>query len=310
MTYSPQRDLIGYANDLPQVQWPHTKNGSSAKVALQIVVNYEEGGEHCLLNGDDRSEWLLSEIVGADPVLNARHMNMESLYEYGSRVGFWRLHRLLTERELTCTVFAVGRALEQNPQAAEAMKKAGWEIASHGLRWINYQDVPEEVERAHIQETIAIHQRILGERPLGIYQGKPGINTRRLIVEEGGFLYDADSYADELPYWTHIQGQSHLVVPYTLDNNDMRFAVPQGFNSGDQFFTYLKDSLDFMRDEGQSTPKMLSLGLHCRLVARPGRAQALKRFLDYVCTLDDVWVCQRVDIARHWIAHHPARKDR
>lgn len=305
MSNYPQRDLIGYGSNPPRVQWPKLSNGKSAKVALQIVVNYEEGGEHCVLNGDDRSEWLLSEIVGASPVLNARHMNMESLYEYGSRVGFWRLHRLLTERQLPCTIFAVGRALEQNPNAADAMKEAGWEIASHGLRWINYQDVPEEVERAHIQETIAIHQRLLGERPLGIYQGKPSINTRRLIVEEGGFLYDADSYADELPYWTCVSGQSHLVIPYTLDNNDMRFAVPQGFNSGEQFFTYLKDSLDFMRDEGKQTPKMLSLGLHCRLVARPGRAHALKRFLDYVCTLDDVWVCRRVDIARHWITHHP-----
>lgn len=302
---NPQRDLSGYGEQPPCVQWPNAANGKPAKVALQIVVNYEEGGEHCLLNGDDRSEWLLSEIVGAKAILNARHMNMESLYEYGSRVGFWRLHRLLTARDLPCTVFAVGRALELNPEVAYAMKKANWEIASHGLRWINYQDVPEDIERSHIQETIEIHQRLLGERPLGIYQGKPSIRTRRLIVEEGGFLYDADSYADELPYWTQVEETSHLVIPYTLDNNDMRFAVPQGFNSGEQFFTYLKDSLDFMRDEGSHTPKMLSVGLHCRLVARPGRAQALKRFLDYVCTLDDVWVCRRVDIAHHWIKHHP-----
>ena len=310
MYNGPSRDLIGYGQVPPRPHWPlNTPHGRPPRLALQFVINYEEGGEHCLLNGDDRSEWLLSEIIGANPCVGERHMNMESLYEYGSRVGFWRLHRLFTEREIPATVFAVGRALEQNPDAAYAMKEAGWEIASHGLRWINYQGIPEEVERAHIQETIEVHQKILGERPLGIYQGKPSINTRRLIVEEGGFLYDADSYADELPYWVDVEGKDHLVVPYTLDNNDMRFAVAQGFNSGDQFFTYLRDSFDFLYDEGAMYPKMLSVGLHCRLVARPGRAKALARFLDYVLSFSDIWICRRVDIARYWIKEHPPAKD-
>jgi putative urate catabolism protein len=298
------RDLVGYGSNPPRPVWP-SPSGRPGRLALNFVINYEEGGENCLLNGDDRSEWLLSEIVGAEPYIGRRHMNMESLYEYGSRVGFWRLHRMFTQREMPCTVFAVARALEQNLEAAQAMVGAGWEVASHGLRWIDYQDMPEEEEREHIREAVEIHTKATGARPLGIYQGKPSPNTRRLVVEEGGFLYDADSYADELPYWTRFHGRSHLVVPYTLDANDMRFATPQGFNSGDQFFTYLKDSFDFLYEEGEALPRMLSIGLHCRLVARPGRAKALARFMDYVRGFEDIWICRRADIARHWHKHHP-----
>ena len=295
------RDLVGYGSQPPRPQWK-AKNGKPARLVVQFVINYEEGGEHCLLNGDDRSEWLLSEIVGAQPYIGVRHMNMETLYEYGSRVGFWRLHRLFTDRDLPCTVFAVARALEQNEEAAKAMVSAGWEVASHGLRWIDYQYMPEEEERRHIQEAVRIHTQCTGSRPLGIYQGKPSPNTRRLIVEEGGFVYDADSYADELPYWVQIHDKHHLVVPYTLDANDMRFACAQGFNSGTQFYTYLKDAFDFLHQENQG--RMLSIGLHCRLVARPGRALALARFLDYVQSFDDVWIARRLEIAQYWHKHH------
>ena len=297
------RNLIGYGANPPRPQWL-APNKKPARMVVQFVINYEEGGEHCILNGDDRSEWLLSEIVGATSYIGVRHMNMESLYEYGSRVGFWRLHRMFTDRKIPCTVFAVARALEQNREAAAAMVEADWEVASHGLRWIDYQYMPEEEERAHIREAVAIHTDCIGSRPLGIYQGKPSPPTRKLIVEEGGFLYDADSYADELPYWMHIDGKNHLVVPYTLDANDMRFACAQGFNSGDQFFTYLKDAFDFLRAENRG--HVLSIGLHCRLVARPGRAQALARFLDYVASFDDIWIARRVELARYWKEHHPA----
>ena len=296
-----QRDLVGYGAFAPRPQWKAT-NGKPARMVVQFVINYEEGGEHCLLNGDDRSEWLLSEIVGATPYVGVRHMNMESLYEYGSRVGFWRLHRMFTKRKIPCTVFAVARALEQNKEAAKAMVEANWEVASHGLRWIDYQYMPEEEERKHIQEAVAIHTECTGTRPLGIYQGKPSPNTRRLIVEEGGFVYDSDSYADELPYWTKVGGKDHLIVPYTLDANDMRFACAQGFNSGDQFFTYLKDSVDFMYSENQG--RVLSVGLHCRLVARPGRAQALARFLDYVASKEDILIAKRIDLADYWRKNH------
>lgn len=297
-----ERDLIGYGAQAPRPLWK-SKNGRPAKMVIQFVINYEEGGEHCILNGDDRSEWLLSEIVGATPYVGVRHMNMESLYEYGSRVGFWRLHRLFTERSIPCTVFAVASALAKNPEACLAMKETNWEIASHGLRWIDYQYMPQEEERAHIRDAVAIHTDCIGSRPLGIYQGKPSPNTRRLVVEEGGFVYDADSYNDELPYWTKVEGTDHLVVPYTLDANDMRFACAQGFNSGDQFYTYLRDAVDFLREEDQG--RVLSIGLHCRLVARPGRARALQRFLDYVSSLDDVWIAKRIEIAEYWKEHHP-----
>jgi putative urate catabolism protein len=294
------RDMVGYGAQPVHPHWPN-----DARLALQFVINYEEGGENCVLHGDAASEAFLSEIVGAQPLAGVRNVNMESIYEYGSRAGFWRLHRLFTERGLPVTVYGVAMALERNPEAVRAMGEADWEIASHGWRWIDYQYMPEAEERAHLQKAIEIHTRVTGSRPLGWYTGRCSPNTRRLVVEEGGFLYDADSYADDLPYWNVEYGRPHLVIPYTLDVNDMRFATSQGFNSGDQFFAYLKDSLDVLHAEGKTAPKMMSVGLHCRLVGRPGRAAALARFLDYVQGHDDVWVCRRVDIARHWHAQHP-----
>ena len=293
------RDLVGYGAQPPHAQWP---NG--ARVAVQFVINYEEGGEHCILDGDDRSEWLLSDIIGATPYENARHMNMESLYEYGSRAGFWRLHRLFEKHQLPCTVFAVAQALKKNPEAAKAMVDASWEVASHGLRWIDYQDMPEDQERHHIREAVRIHTEATGERPLGLYQGKPSPNTRRLIIEEGGFEYDADSYGDDVPYWVPHDGGHHLVVPYTLDVNDMRFVTASGFANGEQFSTYLKDAFDCLYEEGVSTPRMMSVGLHCRIMGRPGRIGGLERFMKHVLAHDDVWVCRRIDIARHWRANH------
>ncbi len=298
------RDLIGYGQNPPHPHWP-----DNAQLALQFVINYEEGSENCILHGDAASEAFLSEIIGASPLLGDRNMNMESMYEYGSRAGFWRLHRLFTQRDIPLTVYAVAMALERNPEAAAAMVEAKWEVASHGYRWIDYQYVGEDVERSHIQKAIEIHTKMTGDRPLGIYQGRNSPNTRRLIVAAGGFLYDADSYADDLPYWNHDYGKPHLVIPYTLDNNDMRFATAQGFNSGDQFFTYLKDAFDTLYTEGETTPKMMSVGLHCRLAGRPGRTAALARFLDYVQAHEKVWICRRVEIARHWHTHHqPASK--
>lgn len=300
MSESYPRDMVGYGRTPPHADWP-----GGARIAVQFVVNYEEGGELNVLHGDATSEYLLSEIVGAQPLEGVRHMNMESLYEYGSRAGFWRLHRLFTERNLPVTVYAVAMATARNPEAAAAMTEAGWEIASHGYRWIDYQHMPKDEEREHIRLAVAVQEEVTGQRPLGIYQGKPSPNTRRLVVEEGGFLYDADSYADELPYWVTDYGRPHLVVPYTLDANDMRFATAQGFNSGDQFFTYLRDAFDVLYEEGAARPKMLSVGLHCRLAGRPGRAAALARFLDYVQGHDAAWVCRRIDIARHWHERHP-----
>ncbi|MDI9640084.1 allantoinase PuuE [Geitlerinema splendidum] len=294
------RDLIGYGQNPPHPHWP-----DRARLALQFVINYEEGGENCILHGDSASEAFLSESVGATPLLGVRNLNMESMYEYGSRAGFWRLHRIFTSRQLPVTVYAVTMALQRHPEAAMAMSKAGWEIASHGYRWIDYQYVSEAVEREHIRKAIEIHTQVTGERPLGFYQGRVSPNTRRLVVEAGGFLYDADSYADDLPYWVYDYGSPHLVIPYTLDNNDMRFATYQGFNSGDQFFTYLRDAFDVLYAEGETAPKMMSVGLHCRLAGRPGRAAALNRFLDYVQSHEAVWICRRVDIARHWRVHHP-----
>ena len=294
------RDMQGYGASPPRVRWP-----GGARVALQFVINYEEGGENSVLHGDAASEAFLSEIVGAQPIVGARHMNMESIYEYGSRAGFWRLHRLFTRRKLPVTVYGVAMALARNPAAVAAMKDAGWEIASHGYRWIDYQFMPEGEERRHLTTAIALHTQATGSRPLGWYLGRCSPNTRRLVAEEGGFLYDADSYADDLPYWQIVAGKPQLIIPYTLDANDMRFATAQGFNSGDQFFAYLKDSFDLLYAEGRTSPKMMSVGLHCRLVGRPGRAAALARFLDYVRKHDKVWVCRRIDIARHWRQHHP-----
>jgi allantoinase len=275
-------------------------------VALNFVLNYEEGGESCILHGDKQSEHLLSEIIGASPYVEQRHANMESLYDYGSRAGFWRLHRLLTRTEVTCTVYAVGMALERNPDVCRAMVEAGWEVASHGYRWIDYQNIDENLERAHIKRTIQIHEKLIGTRPVGIYQGKPNVNTRKLIVEEGGFLYDSDSYADDLPYWCLDYGRPHLIIPYTLSENDMRFAIPNGFSYGGEFSTYLKDSLRYLVEEGRrGAPKMMSVGLHCRLVGRPGRAAGLEDFINYAKSFgDDVWICRRDQIAKFWYKNH------
>lgn len=293
------RDLVGYGQHPPDPQWPN-----QAKIAVQFVINYEEGGETCILHGDQASEAFLSEIVGATPLMGLRHMNMESCYEYGSRAGFWRLHRLFTEREIPVTVYGVAMALDRHPEAVAAMQAANWEIASHGYRWIDYKYFSEADERQHLQQAIALHTQATGSRPLGWYTGRNSPHTRKLVVEAGGFLYDSDSYADDLPYWVTDYGTPHLVIPYTLDNNDMRFATPQGFNSGDQFFAHLRDAFDLLYAEGETAPKMMSIGLHCRLVGRPGRAAALARFLDYVQQHDRVWLCRRIDIAHHWHTHH------
>ncbi|MEM6818716.1 MAG: allantoinase PuuE [Pseudomonadota bacterium] len=294
------RDLVGYGNKIPDAQWP---NG--AKIAVQFVINYEEGGENCVLHGDDASEAFLSEIVGAIPFPGARHRNMESIYEYGSRAGFWRLHRLFTERELPVTVFAVASALQKHPKVIDAMQDADWEIASHGLRWIDYHNVPETVEREHFNEAIRIHKSLTGSAPAGWYLGRCSESSHRIAAEYGKFEYNADSYADDLPYWSYEFDTPQLMVPYTLDANDMRFATPQGFNSGTQFFDYLRDSFDCLYREGERRARMMSIGLHCRLAGRPGRAQALKRFLDYIIGHPDVWVARRVDIARHWRERFP-----
>lgn len=292
------RDLAGYGGNPPPADWP-----GGARTAVQFVVNYEEGAENCVLHGDAASEAFLSEIVSASPVVDQRHMNMESIYEYGARAGFWRLHRLFTERALPVTVFGVAMALERNPAAVEAMLAAGWEIASHGYRWIDYQHVEATTERDHLDKAIEIHERVTGERPRGWYLGRCSPNSHRLVAEEGGFRYNADSYADDLPYWDYAHETPQLIVPYTLDANDMRFATPQGFNSGQQFFDYLKDSFDVLHAEGG---RMMSVGLHCRLAGRPGRAASLERFLDYVQGQSQVWVATRLDIADHWRQRHPA----
>lgn len=294
------RDMVGYGRNPPDPRWP-----GGARIAVQFVLNYEEGGENCVLHGDAASEAFLSEITGALPLQGVRHMNMESIYEYGSRAGFWRLWRLFGERGLPLTVYGVAMALERNPEAVAAMKETDWEIASHGLRWIDYQFVEREVERRHLLEAIRVHTEVTGERPLGWYSGRTSPNSLELAVADGGFLYVADSYADDLPYWVEVGGQRQLVVPYTLDANDMRFAIRAGFTAGDQFFNYLKDSFDVLYAEGErGAAKMLSIGLHCRLVGRPGRAAALARFLDYVQGHERVWVCRRAEIARHWHEHH------
>lgn len=296
------RDMVGYAATPPHANWP---NG--ARIAVQFVINYEEGGENNILHGDTASEAFLSEMVGTDAREGVRHMSMEWLYEYGSRAGFWRLHRLFTERGLPATIFAVGMALKRNPDAARAMQDAGFEIACHGWRWIDYQYVDEATEREHVRLAVDAIKDVTGQPPVGWYTGRCGPNTRRLVAEHGGFLYDADSYADDLPYWEDVPGvaEPQLIVPYTLDTNDMRFVAPQGFNSGEQFFTYLKDAFDVLYAEGAERPKMLSIGLHCRVAGRPGRAAAVARFLDYVNSHDEAWVCTREAIARHWRTEHP-----
>jgi putative urate catabolism protein len=294
------RDLVGYAGSPPDPRWP-----GGARIAVQVVINYEEGGERCLLHGDAESEAFLSEVVGAEPWPGQRHMNMESLYEYGSRAGFWRLHRLFAERGVPVTVFGVATALARNPAAVAAMRAAGWEIASHGLKWIDYKDFDRESERAHVREALRLHREAVGAPPTGWYTGRTSIHTLPLVMEETEVLYSADSYADELPYWVQGPNGPFLIVPYTLDANDMRFATPQGFNSGEQFFAYLKDSFDTLYREGlDGAPKMLSVGLHNRLSGRPGRAAAVARFLDYAAGHAGVWFATRAEIARHWHSHH------
>lgn len=293
------RDMIGYGRDTPDPQWPN-----DARIAVQFVVNYEEGGENNVLHGDAGSEAYLSESIGSQPWIGQRNKNMESVYEFGSRAGFWRLWRLFGEHGIPVTVFGVATALERNPEAVAAMLEARWEIASHGLKWIDYKDFNKEQEQDHFNRALDIHTRTTGSRPLGWYTGRGSIHTRDIVMEEGGFLYDSDSYADELPYWVEGPSGPHLVIPYTLDANDMRFATAQGFNSGDQFLAYLKDTFDILYAEGRTHPKMMSIGLHCRLAGRPGRAAALQRFLDYVQSRPQVWITTRADIAWHWHAHH------
>ena len=299
------RDLVGYGATPPHPRWP-----GNARIAVQFVINYEEGGENNILHGDEASEAFLSEIVGAAPWVGQRHMNMESIYEYGSRAGFWRLHRMFTARSMPVTVFGVASAMARYPDVVKAMQAAGWDIATHGYKWIDYRNLPAETEAAHIAEAVRIQTELTGARPTGMYQGRTSENTIPLTQAEGGFLWSADTYADELPYW--VEGPNgrggtgpFLMVPYTLDANDMRFATPQGFNAGDQFFAYLKDSFDTLYAEGGDAPKMMSIGLHCRLVGRPGRAAALARFLDYVQGHDRVWVATRQAIAEHWVMNHP-----
>jgi putative urate catabolism protein len=302
MTASYPRDMLGYGRTPPDPRWP-----GDARVCVQFVVNYEEGGENNILHGDAASEAFLSEIVGAAPWPGLRHWNMESIYEYGARAGFWRLHRLFTRRNLPVTVYGVATALQRSPEQTAAMLEAGWEIASHGYKWVEYKDLPEEEERRHLQEAIRIHAEVTGSRPTGWYLGRCSMNTTRLVMEEGGFAYSSDSYADDLPYYVQGPKGPHLIIPYTLDANDMRFATPQGYNSGDQFFAYLKDSFDVLYREGaEGQAKMLNIGLHCRLVGRPGRVAALERFVDYVLSHDQVWVTRRIDIAEHWRRTHPA----
>lgn len=294
------RDLVGYGADPPAVSWP-----DGARLALSFVLNYEEGGEASVLHGDPASEAFLHEVPGLPPLEGRRNLNVESVYEYGARAGFWRILRLFTRRQLTLTVYAVGMALERNPAAARAMVDAGFEVASHGWRWIDYQDVPEVRERADLKRAIRAIEQATGQRPVGWYTGRISPQTRRLVVEEGGFLYDSDSYADDLPYWVEVAGKAHLVIPYTLDNNDMKFAVLNGFDHGEPFFRYLRDGFDVLYEEGAERPKMMSVGLHCRLAGRPGRAAALARFLDYARSHDHVWITTRAQIARHWRQHHP-----
>ena len=292
------RDMIGYGSKGVKVVWPN-----NARIAVQIVLNYEEGAENCVLNGDKNSEIFLSEIIGAKPI-KGRHINMESLYEYGSRAGFWRLHKLFQEKKIPITVFGVGMALEKNPEICKAMKDGGYEVASHEWRWIDYQNIKKSEEKKHMKLSIKTHKEIFGERPSGWYTGRCSVNTRDLVMEDGGFLYDSDSYSDDLPYWETRGKKKQLIIPYTLDNNDMRFATNQGFNTGDHFFTYLKDSFDALYEEGKTNPKMMSVGLHCRIVGKPGRIQALKKFLNYIKKHKNVWVCKRVDIAKHWIKNY------
>jgi len=298
MVKKNSRDLVGYGEKGKKISWPN-----NAKLALQIVLNYEEGGENSVLNGDKYSETFLSEIIGAKAI-KGRHISMESIYEYGSRSGFWRLDKLFKEKKIPITIFGVGLALKQNPEVCHAIKNGDYEIAAHGYRWIDYQDVKKSVEKKHMQQAIKTIKDIFGSRPLGWYTGRCSPNTRDLVFDDGGFLYDSDSYSDDLPYWEYRGKKKQLIIPYTLDNNDMRFATNQGFNTGDHFYNYLKDSFDALYEEGKTNPKMMSVGLHCRLIGRPGRIQSLKKFLDYVLKFEDIWICKRIDIAKYWIKNY------
>ena len=293
------RDLIGYGRNPPNPRWP-----GGARVAVQFVINYEEGGERSVLHGDATSEAFLSDVLGAQPWPGQRHMNVESMYEYGSRAGFWRLWRVFTERGLRVTVFGIANALARNPDAVAAMREAEWEIASHGLKWIDYKDVPDAQERADMAEAIRIHKEVTGERPLGWYTGRSSANTLKAVLDDGGFLYSSDSYADDLPYWVNGTQGPHLIIPYSLDANDMRFINPQGFGSAEEFFVYLRDAFDVLYAEGERAPKMMSVGLHCRLAGRPGRAAGLLRFLDHIAKHDRVWIATRRTIAEHWYYEH------
>jgi putative urate catabolism protein len=293
------RDYVGYGEHPPHANWP-----GGARVAVQFVLNYEEGGENCVLNGDAASETFLSEIINA-PRIEGRHISMESIYEYGTRAGVWRLLRLFKKYKMPVTVFAVALALEKYPAMAKTFLREGHEIASHGYRWINYQDIDIKTERDHMKRAVEIIERLSGERPLGWYTGRTSPNTRRLVMEDGSFLYDADDYSDDLPFWYREADKKQLVVPYTLDTNDMRFAAAQGFNSGDQYFAYLRDAFDVLYEEGEHAPKMLSVGLHCRIVGRPARMAALERFIQHIKSHDKVWIARRIDIARHWMDKHP-----
>lgn len=300
MTGSYPRDLHGYGDSPPDPRWP-----GGARLALQIVLNYEEGGENCILHGDASSETYLADIINPQAREGARHMNMESVYDYGARVGVWRLKRLFDRYDVPVTVFAVGMAVERNPEAIHALHAAGHEISSHGYRWVDYQHVDASTEREHIRKSIVAITRATGERPLGWYTGRCGPNTRALVVEEGGFLYDSDDYSDELPYWNRQHGPAHLVIPYTLDANDMRYVIAPGFGNGRQFLHYLKDSFDVLYAQGAEYPRLMSVGLHCRLSGHPGRSAAIEAFLRYARSHEHVWWCRRIDIARHWHACHP-----
>ena len=302
------RDMRGYGEHPPHARWP-----GNARVAVQFVLNYEEGGENCVLHGDEHSETFLSDIIGAEAYRD-RHMSMESLYEYGSRAGVWRILKEFRKRRLPLTIFGVTMAMARNPEVVKAFIDNGHEIACHGMRWIHYQNMSVSEERRYMELAVEQHSQLTGAPPLGWYTGRDSPNTRRLVVEQGGFEYDSDYYGDDLPFWTTVTThdgaeEPHLVVPYTLDANDMRFASPQGFNSGEQFFQYLKDSFDVLYEEGEEVPKMMSVGLHCRIAGRPGRFRALQRFLDYIRQHEQVWVCRRIDIARHWKQVHPYQTD-
>lgn len=298
------RNMQGYGRHAPDARWP-----GGAKVAVQIVLNYEEGGENCILHGDAASEAFLSDIAGAAMWQGQRHWNMESIYEYGARAGFWRLHRLFTSKDIPVTIYGVATALARSPEQVAAMKSAGWEIASHGLKWVEHKDMPEAEERAAIAEAIRLHTEVVGERPLGWYTGRCSANTVRLVAEEGGFAYISDTYDDDLPYWLEVGERDQLIIPYTLEANDMRFATAPGYITGEQFFQYLKDAFDTLYAEGEAgSPKMMSIGLHNRLIGRPGKLAGLKRFLDYAQSHSGVWFPRRIDVARHWAEVHPHKR--